>query len=203
MTRPQKKDTWLQVPDSRTFFSQLIDLGADGAWSPEDMLTLMAGESSLIPTARNPSGAEGLTQLMPATLKNLGWDTVAMGAFHKATPEVQLEYTAAYFREWRRRMKVERWTSAGHLWACNLAPAYLGRDVLYSELDHPAQYRANRWLDHDGDRKIERHELDLGLQHAVRACQARFDLALAGLAHVRREREAGACLEPPTERIQT
>lgn len=189
-------DDWLRIPRSRTFFGMLIDLGADGAWGPEDMLTLMAGESSLVPTARNPSGAEGLTQLMGATRKNLGWDEVAMGAFWKADPGVQLGITAAYFKEWRRRMKVERWTSAGHLWACNLAPAYLGRDVLYSELDHPAQYRANRWLDHDGDRRITRDELDLGLQRAVKACQARFDLAMASLAHVRAERAAGMCLEP-------
>lgn len=186
-------DDWLTFPTCRTFMELLLDLGATGHWQPEDMLTLMAGECSLV-SVKNSHGYEGLTQIGPSELRELGWDAVAMGEFWKALPEVQIQYTAAYFSEWRRRKQIQEWTSAGHLWMCNLAPAHLGSKVVYSELASPVQYRANRWLDANGDKTITVGELDLSLQKAVRACKTRYMLALEGLQRVQREREALACL---------
>jgi hypothetical protein len=165
------------------------------------MILLIAGECEF-QSVRNRYGYEGLTQIGQSELRGLGWDTVAQGPFFKARPEVQMPITARYFAEWRRRLKIPRWESAGHLWACNLAPAHLKRvdGVVYSEMEHAAQYRANKWLDLNRDGVITRDELTRALGIAAAKCRADYELALAGLRWAERERELGVCLaEAPEE----
>ncbi len=183
---------WLVMPGAAPFFEALVEHGALGAWDPVDMLTLMAGECDLILMDRpNSHGYQGLTQIGSKELRALGWKD-AWGAFCKAPPAVQVEYTARYFADWRIRLGIVRWTSPGHLWACNLAPAHLTRvdGVVYSEMAHGAQYRANRWLDRNGDGVITRDELTMALElTAVPRCIARYKLARAGLAYVQADAE--------------
>jgi hypothetical protein len=179
---------WLTLPEANAFYEALIYYGDEGAWDPVDMITLMAGECDLIRLERpNAHGYQGPTQIGARELRNLGWKD-AWGAFCKAPPATQVEYAARYFAEWRARLKIKRWTSAGHLWACNLAPAHLTRadGVVYDQLTHPKQVAANRWLDRNRDGIITRDELtDALLRVAVPRCRARYELALASLAEVR------------------
>lgn len=183
---------WLQLDAGRPFYEALLDGEERFAWRAEDVVLLIAGECDLLLLERpNAHGYEGLTQIGPRELRALGWRVDTMGPFCKAAPHVQIEYTGRYFEDWRERLGIARWESAGHLWAANLAPAHSKRvdRVVYSELEHPAQYRANRWLDLDGDRVIERDELDEALLTiAVPRCRARYELALEGLRTVREER---------------
>lgn len=149
------------------------------------MLTLMAGECDLLLVPRpNAHGYQGLTQMGQRELAAVGWVTDRMGLFCAAPAEVQIVYSARYFAQ----KGVKLWTSAGHLWLANLAPNHLTRTdgVVYAELTHGAQYRANRWLDLNRDGVITTDELTRALETiSVPRCQARYDLAMAGLAEAR------------------
>jgi len=192
---------WLTLPRARPFFESLVRLGDEGAWSPRAMITLIAGECDLILMERpNAHGYQGLTQIGSSELRSLGWDQATRGAFCKAAPEVQIEYTARYFAAKRKLFGFERWRSAGHLWAANLAPAHLARvdGVVYGELESGPQYRANRWLDLDHDGLITCDELTTALETvSVPRCRARYDLALASLAEV-----LGESAQPPREYVE-
>ena len=185
------KSDWLELPAAQAFYEALLDREDSHRWRAEDVITLIAGECDLI-LMRTPNshGYQGLTQIGRSELRALGWRD-SWGPFCLAPPDVQVEYTGRYFEGWRRRLAFERWESAGHLWAANLAPAHSKRldRVVYSELEHPAQYRANRWLDLDGNGVITRDELtEALLTKAVPRCRARYDLALRGLTTVSEER---------------
>lgn len=196
---------WLQLESGRLFYEGLLDREEPCRWRAEDVILLMAGECDLILLDHpNAYGYQGLTQIGVNELASLGWKTITMGPFCLAPPHVQLEYTGRYFNYWRRRYGIERWDSAGHLESANLAPAHLLRvdGVVYSQMQHQAQYRANRWLDLNKDGVITRDELTKALlTQSVPRCQARYDLALANLAKVRAERDP----RPPrdyTENVQ-
>lgn len=187
VTDTTDKSAWLRLPAAQPFYEALLDLGEAGRWDPVDMLTLIAGECDLILMRRpNAHGYQGLTQIGRRELVSLGWREAEMGPFCLAPPETQIVYSAKYFEEWRRRLGFERWKSAGHLWAANLAPAHSKRldGVVYSELEHPVQYRANRWLDLNGDRVIHRDELTAALAKSVKSSIGRYTLATESLAVV-------------------
>ena len=62
--------------------------------------------------------------------------------------------------------------------------------MVYSELEHGPQFRANRWLDLDRDGVITRDELtDALVNVAVPRTRGRHALALEGLAAVMGEAE--------------
>jgi pimeloyl-ACP methyl ester carboxylesterase len=181
---------WLSLDAGRPFYEAILEREGSHAWRAEDVVLLIAGECDLILMDRpNAHGYQGLTQIGKNELRALGWrDT--WGPFCQAAPDVQIEYTGRYFQGWRERLGLERWESAGALWAANLAPAHSKRvdRVVYAELEHPAQYRANKWLDLNGDGVIHREELTEALRtKAVPRCRIRYDLAIRNLAKVRAE----------------
>jgi len=189
---------WLLLPDARPFYEALCDFGDAGHWQPEHMLALFAAESDLTPLARNKYQYQGLSQLGEKELRNLGWRPESMGDFCAARPEVQVQYTAAYYAEWRRQHRIPEWTSPGHLMAANLAPAHLARadQVVYSRKEHPKQYRANEICDRNGDGVIDWQDCSDYVTWVVNArCPARFQLALTGLNQVRALRLAGDALD--------
>lgn len=179
---------WLALPSGRAFFEALVEESEAGAFDSWDMITLITGECDLILMVRpNSHGYQGLTQIGARELRALGWDQAKRGEFCRAPPEVQIRISAAYFADHRKRYGIARWTSAGHLWAANLAPAHLPRvdGVVYAELTHAAQYRANKWLDRNSDGVITRAELtDALVKVAVPRSRARYELAIASLDEV-------------------
>lgn len=182
---------WLDLETGRAFYDALLDREPTHMWRAEDVVLLIAGETDLIRMTRpNSHGYAGPTQLGKAQLKALGW-TGTSEEFCLAEPAVQIDFAGRYFQEWRVRLGLKRWESAGALWFCNLAPAHLKRPdgVVYSELEHGAQYRANRWLDLNGDKVIHVDELTQALlTKAVPRCRVRYDLAIRNLARVRAAR---------------
>lgn len=180
---------WLRLPLSEPFYSALLSRESTCLWRAEDVILLIAGECDLILMDKpNSYGYQGLTQIGSIGLWNLGWRESSDGQFCHAAPEVQVDYAGRYFDYWRHKYALRGWGSAGQLWACNLAPSHLiNHDgIVFSELNEPAQYRANRWLDLSKDGLITQDELTKALLTlSVPRTEGRYQLALDALASVR------------------
>jgi len=186
---------------SSDFYENLLDASIVGKFEPEWLLAMMCSESGLNPKAYNGNGgASGLSQLMPATLKDLGWfpgnedyDSVK-GIFRELAPEKQIHWTASYFEDWRRRYRIDHWQSRSQMYLVNFLPADLpgGTDpnrVLVTRDGLPSIYNPNRGLDHGNKGHITVGDLELAIAHATR-CNARvYETALDSLDRVKRMRE--------------
>jgi len=141
---------------SAAFRSRVQQVGAIVATDPSWLMAVMEQESSLDPTARNPSGAAGLIQFMPGTAAALGTTTEAI----LAMPAVaQLDLVQKYFMPWRGRLR-----SLGDLYGAVIWPGMIGQPTDYVVFDkadptHPARYLENKGLDLDGDGKVTRAEI--------------------------------------------
>lgn len=147
----------ITFPDANNWqrddYHALIRAANAGAFRPQDWLCIATSESGLRaqreyvneqgkrvrgtgPFAQYENkngrpGARGLTQMMPATLNNLGWrpgnpDYGAANGDYRELPIVgQIAWSARYLAEWRGRYKLKAWNSAGNLYLANFMPAHL------------------------------------------------------------------------------
>lgn len=171
-------------------FYQRLLAGAQGLFEPEWLLGVMANESRLNPKAFNvvgkdkagrKVGAHGLSQLMTATLKNLGLTDDEAAVFQDRPAEEQLPYTLRYFEYWRGFHRLERWTSRAQMYAANYVPARLGRGslpttVLADESDGQL-FSMNKSLSRDGH-TITLGDLEFNIARAIKALGERYVLAV-------------------------
>ncbi len=183
------------------FYRVLVE-GSKGAFDPVWLLGLMASESSLDPTAYNKNGgAQGLSQLMPQTLRNLG---VAVDGFRHLPPEVQIKTTLAYFKEWQTRFKLTGWDSRAQMYLINFMPALLPvatapDSIIVSKDRSPVIYAANAGLDANKDNRISLAELDIAIVHAINGySKARYQQACGELASYLLSAVPGATLRYQT-----
>lgn len=119
--------------------SEVSRLESDPAWNRElaelearypgldrnELYRVIDGESRFDPTARNPSGASGLFQFMPATARELGYDTATI---RRMSPAQQLNVYGKYLDRWN-------YNPSNSLGIMQAAPAYAnsrsGNDVVY------------------------------------------------------------------------
>ena len=89
---------------SAAFREKVIRIARDLGTDPNYLMAIMSFESAgFDPAARNKlSGATGLIQFMPSTAKRLGTTTDALA---RMSAEDQLDYVAAYFAEFKGRLK--------------------------------------------------------------------------------------------------
>lgn len=90
--------------------------------APLKLYKVMNAESGLRTTAKHASGAKGLNQMMPSTLKSLGWRG---GDYCLASVRDQLDLAGRYFAYWRSRFSLPRWETTGQLYLANFMPARL------------------------------------------------------------------------------
>lgn len=135
--RPRSRD---DGGDAETIRMQASDLLADELFSTKleemkqkypgltegELFRVIKGESAFNPRAKNPSGATGLFQFIPAAAKDLG---VTVDQIEEMSPGEQLELYDQY---------LERWGYDGSisLGAMQAAPAYANKDpetVIYKK----------------------------------------------------------------------
>lgn len=131
-----------------------------GEFRPEHWLVVSLSESGLSPRAFNKQGgAKGLTQMMPTTLKNLGWkkgdaDFDATGGDYNVLPiEGQIRWSGKYFQDCRGWTKVRTWNSPGDLYLANFLPGLLSHkdDPTFVLAATPTKnYEQNKGFDRDG-----------------------------------------------------
>lgn len=172
----------------RAFYVVFLDGCQSGGIQPEHLLGVLASESSLIPTAYNANGgAQGLSQLMPQTLRNLH---VSVDGFKDLPPQEQILTTFEYFRYWRNRFGLDRWTSRAQLYLANFMPALLPIAtvpdfVIVDAKRAPAIYRANTGLDANKDNQITMAEMEQAIVHATTTyARSRYDIAMTSLSAV-------------------
>lgn len=183
-----------------TDYDLLLELAREGRFRAEDLAAVMAAESDLRCEATSGSGATGLTQMMPGTLKALGWErdpayAHARGDLCAAPLYVQLQYASKYFNGWRHRFRLPRWESRTQLFLANFLPAELGHAdepghvIAADQGKRPLVYRQNRTLDRDRNGRIEVAEAEAFVVEATRTrARARYVTAMAGLALARARR---------------
>ena len=138
--------------------------------NPKDMLAIMYLESALDPNiiGHDSKGkqytARGLTQLLPSSLKTVGW-TGTSDEFGRLSGEEQLPYIERYFRNIKHTGK---FNSAAQLYIANLWPAALSDPavmqgdpdaVIIDSEKYPREYHDNKGLDVDKDGKIRYGDL--------------------------------------------
>ncbi len=128
---------------------------------PVDLLTVLYSESSLNPKAKNSSGAVGLMQFMPSTLKELGYTTADI---ENMTASEQLDVVQKYFEKNNYYHKGEK-LSAAQLYAMVLAPGRAKGEIMYTQGKDGLAYTQNEGLDKDDNGTIAMGDLDKHLQN--------------------------------------
>lgn len=113
---------------SPNFFQKLIEVCGRLNIKPADLLLVMFLESGVDSSKKNQagSGAVGLIQFMPATLKSMGLDEDTIRNFDRISPEKQLDYVEKYIRGAMNRIG-KPFTSATQYYHANIFPLTLSR----------------------------------------------------------------------------
>lgn len=142
---------------SQAFRDRLFEICQILGVEPDYLMACMAFESAetFSPSIKNAagSGATGLIQFMPNTVRGLGTTTAALAAL---TAEQQLEWVLAYFMPYKGRLKTLADVYMAILW-----PAGIGKPddwTLWDEVSRPTTYRQNAGLDLNKDGKITKAE---------------------------------------------
>lgn len=172
---------------SDAFFARLRELGTRHATDPEVFLRVWNSESGLEPRAINRrSGACGLNQMMPRTLRLLG----APEAFEMLPAERQLDWIELLISDGERR-NGGPFATAARYYHANFFPRTMTRGASpetivaardATDADERAAYAANALLDVDRDGAITLADLDVWL--ARRSLSARYLEARARLARM-------------------
>jgi hypothetical protein len=192
-------------------YDYFLDGCEAGRIPPQLLAEVIGAESEFVCNQPNRmgSGAEGLTQLMGDTRRNLGWRPGAAeydqagGDFCRASVHVQLMYAFRYFAEWRRRFGLARWDTRAQLYLANFLPAEIpyaadGTYLLAGQGKRMAVLRQNPGLDLNGDGKILVEEADAFVRKAAEGRARRpLQTALTGIDAARRRRKVP--LEEPSE----
>lgn len=168
---------------SNRFFEDLVRLGIRRGSPPHIFLSVWCVESGLLPSAINAhSGARGLNQMMPATLKALG----APSDFEKLSAEEQLPWIERLIAS-LEHANGGPFTSAARYYHANFFPRTMHRGdkpdavVVAQDAVDPDErgaYEANRGLDANRDGLITLSDLADVLERT----KARFALSFAHLA---------------------
>lgn len=146
------------------FSNKVEDVSKNINCDPTDLLTVLFCESSLDPEAENKSGAVGIMQFMPSTLKELGYTTEDI---KNMTATQQLDVVQKYFEKNNYYHKGEKLTAA-QLYAMVLAPGKANREILYIKGKDGQAYLQNKGLDIDENGQIAMQDLDT---HIANKCQ--------------------------------
>lgn len=152
------------------FSDKLADVAKNINCDPEDLLTVLYSESSLDPDAKNPSGAIGIMQFMPSTLKELGYTTEDI---ENMSAIEQLDVVQQYFEKNNYYHKGEKLTAA-QLYAMVLAPGRADGEVLYTQGKDGQAYAQNEGLDIDDNGTIAMTDLDKRMQNKNNEMQQTF-----------------------------
>jgi len=120
-----------------------------------DILAVMRAETggTLSPSIRNPSGATGLIQFMPATARGLGTTTDELA---KMSQVEQLKYVESYFKS----VGLPRGASAGMIYSYVFMPGRARRNPNELAVTGTPAYAQNSGLDVNGDGIISIDDLD-------------------------------------------
>lgn len=103
----------------------IVDLVARHGWPRDEVNWTIQLESGWKPSARNPrSGAVGLIQFMPRTLRSVGWDK-GPEAFARLSAGQQAPYVERYFQ------RAGRWRVPGDTLLAVAWPGALGKPDSY------------------------------------------------------------------------
>ena len=138
--------------------------------NPRDLLLVIYLESNGNPSARKSStGATGLIQFMPDTLKGMGVPKNEVATFGQKSAEDQLDYVKQYVKGHQSLIGGKPFTSATQYYVANFFPIALKRwdgsnpvanknvvvvDSKSSDPRERAAYKANPILDYNKDGKI-------------------------------------------------
>jgi hypothetical protein len=183
----------MQFPDgngfAREFYTLIIEDAAKAGYEPEWLLGVLASESSLMPWAYNKNGgAQGISQMMPQTLRNMH---LAVDGYKDLPAHKQIVDTFAYLREWQKRFKMPKWQNRAQLYLCNFLPALLPiatlpDSILVARSRSKVIYDANAGLDANKDSFITLAEMEIAIDHAIKGYAGpRYRTALASLEFVR------------------
>lgn len=154
---------------SSSFSTKLNDISEELGMNPRDLLLVMYLESGANPAAKNPSGATGLIQFMPSTLKGMGLSDQEVKTFGQKTAEDQLDYVKKYVQAHKGLIGGKPFTSATQYYVANFFPIALkkwnGDDPIKNanvvvvdsnslNQGERAAYKANPILDYNKDGKI-------------------------------------------------
>lgn len=142
---------------SKEFRQRAFKLRDTFGWSDNQLNYLMAcmafesGET-FSPTVVNAagSGAVGLIQFMPATLKEMGY-TVEQAK--KMTAVQQLDLVEKYFRPYYKRTK-----TLSDMYMAILMPKYIGASEFTAIFSNGVAYRQNSGLDADKNGNVTKQE---------------------------------------------
>lgn len=152
-----------------SFYHKLNEIGKELGLNPRDLLLVMSFESGVNPNAKNPGGAQGLIQFMPATLRGLGVPKDEVSDFRNVPANKQLDYVKRYIEGKKSIMGGKPFTSATQYYHANFFPKTLTRwhgnnpffnknvVVVGANSSDPAEraaYKGNQVLDKDHDGKI-------------------------------------------------
>lgn len=155
-----------------TFRKKAVEVALALGIEPNHLMACMAWETGprarFTPTVRNAagSGAIGLIQFMPSTLKSMGW-TVDQAAAMTAVE--QLDLVRQYFEPYGGRLKTLSDVYMAILW-----PAGIGKPedfVLWSSAGRPTTYAQNAGLDINRDGLITKAEAAAKVRATLEAGQ--------------------------------
>jgi len=169
---------------SDTFFQRLADMGVRRNTDPAVWLAVWNVESGLNPAARNPhGGAQGLNQMMPATLRGLG----APANFADLAAEDQLPWIEKLIAS-GERINGGPFTTSGRYYWSNFYPATMVRGdspdavVVSSQAASSGERQAYEWntvLDANKDGTITQGDLQAVVDRNAKS--ASYQAALSKL----------------------
>lgn len=159
--------------------------------NPADLLLVLASESGLQPSARNPSGsatpiAVGLNQITSVADGMLGLTEEDRWALPNKSVAEQIPYVEKFFRGAASAYGIGGYPNAGTVYLANFAPARMGRgtsdDTVIYDTSDGAAYTLNAAFDTDKKGSITIGDLNARLAQV--AAQPTYDEALARLQEV-------------------
>lgn len=147
------------------FRAELVRMAQRLDLLPDPIAAVIAIESGFNAQARNPSGAVGLIQFMPATAKGLGTSTEELLGMNATA---QLEYVEKFLK----RTKLRLGSPPGDYYMAVFMPALVGmpnETVIASAGD--AVYRQNKGLDFDRDGVLRVADVKNVLDAEIRRAQ--------------------------------
>jgi hypothetical protein len=173
---------------SDAFFVKLAELGKRHDTDPVVFLDVWNSESGLNPAAENAAThAQGLNQMMPGTLKGLGFP--ADRAFKDLAGEEQLPWIERLITM-GQTINSGPFRTAARYYHSNFFPKTMGRGsspdvvVVASDATDPierAGYTLNKAMDPSGKGKITYADLTAFLNRAKNANRATYEVAFARL----------------------
>jgi len=166
-----------EVPEiTDEFLRRLAEIARELGANPKHMLNVMASESGIDSSIRNPhGGATGLIQFMPFTQKGLGYPGTPE-EFAEMGMVPQLEYVRKYYLPYKGKLG-----SAVRLYHVTFFPRTLGRTLASNDADDtalvardstdPQERKAYEWnpvLDSDKDGVISVGDMKRFLANSAR-----------------------------------